>query len=188
MHTIKITPKLTIWISVYIRQIYLIAESNQIEKNRFGSENRIETFLPELECSSTEVSHSRLAVVALAECLMSFTYLFFFMMSINNVGGCCFIFHRLVNKDYDWDSLVQFVMHYSFIIMQELLLPIRQQPPIFMNIRNYVRNAVSDITRNWLNKMEISNVFPLISNFVFELSLFVVVDGAVKFLQNTRLL
>ena len=109
-------------------------------------------------------------------------------MSINNVGGCCFIFHRLVNKDYDWDSLVQFVMHYSFIIMQELLLPIRQQPPEFMNIRNYVRNAVSDITRNWLSKMEISNVFPLISNFVFELSLFVVVDGAVKFLQNTRLL
>jgi len=109
-------------------------------------------------------------------------------MSINNVGGCCFIFHRLVNKDYDWDSLVQFVMHYSFIIMQELLLPIRQQPPEFMNIRNYVRNALSDITRNWLSKMEISNVFPLISNFVFELSLFVVVDGAVKFLQNTRLL
>ena len=114
--------------------------------------------------------------------------LIFFMMSINNVGGCCFIFHRLVNKDYDWDSLVQFVMHYSFIIMQELLLPIRQQPSEFMNIRNYVRNAVSDITRNWLSKMEISNVFPLISNFVFELSLFVVVDGAVKFLQNTRLL
>ena len=26
-------------------------ESNRIEKNRFGSENRIETFLPELECS-----------------------------------------------------------------------------------------------------------------------------------------
>jgi len=38
------------WISVYKRQIYQIAESNR--KNRFGSENRIETFLPELECSS----------------------------------------------------------------------------------------------------------------------------------------
>ena len=29
---------------MYKRQIYQIAESNRIEKNRFGSENRIETF------------------------------------------------------------------------------------------------------------------------------------------------
>ena len=29
-----------------------MAESNRVEKNRFGSENRIETFLPELECST----------------------------------------------------------------------------------------------------------------------------------------
>jgi len=29
---------------VYKRQIYQTAESNRIEKNRFGSENRIETF------------------------------------------------------------------------------------------------------------------------------------------------
>ena len=29
--------------------MYQIGESNRIEKNRFGSENRIETFLPELE-------------------------------------------------------------------------------------------------------------------------------------------
>ena len=28
---------------------------NRIEKNRFGSENRIETFLPELECSTTHM-------------------------------------------------------------------------------------------------------------------------------------
>jgi len=37
-----------------MRQIYQIAESNRIEKNRFGSENRIESklFLPELEWSS----------------------------------------------------------------------------------------------------------------------------------------
>ena len=31
---------------MYKRQIYHIAESNRIEKNRFGSENRIETFCP----------------------------------------------------------------------------------------------------------------------------------------------
>jgi len=39
---------------VHKRQIYHIAESNQIEKNRFGSENRIESklFSPELECSN----------------------------------------------------------------------------------------------------------------------------------------
>jgi len=38
----KITAELTIWISVYKRQIYQIAESNR--KNRVGSENRIKTF------------------------------------------------------------------------------------------------------------------------------------------------
>lgn len=32
----------------------------------------------------------------------------------------------------------------------------------------------------------VSNVFYLIANFIYELLLFVVVDGAVKFLQNTR--
>jgi len=41
---------------VYKRQIYQIAESNRIEKNRFGSENRIDSnrnfFLPELACST----------------------------------------------------------------------------------------------------------------------------------------
>ena len=36
---------------MYKLQIYQIAESNK--KNQFSSENRIETFLPELECSST---------------------------------------------------------------------------------------------------------------------------------------
>ena len=41
---------------MYKRQIYQIAESNRIEKNRFGSENRIESklFRPELECSSVQ--------------------------------------------------------------------------------------------------------------------------------------
>ena len=34
--------------------MYQIGESNR--KNPFGSENRIETFLPELECSTTRVS------------------------------------------------------------------------------------------------------------------------------------
>jgi len=34
----------------------------------------------------------------------------------------------------------------------------------------------------------VSNAFYLIANFVYELLLFAVVDGAVKFLQNTRLL
>ena len=37
---------------MYKRQIYQIAESNR--KNRFGSENRIKTFFPELECSNTQ--------------------------------------------------------------------------------------------------------------------------------------
>jgi len=41
MHIIKITPNL-IFEYQYKRQIYQIAESNR--KNRFGSENRIETF------------------------------------------------------------------------------------------------------------------------------------------------
>ena len=42
--------------SVYKRQIYQIVESNRIEKNRFGSENRTESklFLPELECSTAQ--------------------------------------------------------------------------------------------------------------------------------------
>jgi len=42
---------------VYKRQIYHIAESNR--KNRFGSENRIESklFLPELECFSPYVGN-----------------------------------------------------------------------------------------------------------------------------------
>ena len=41
---------------MYKRQIHQIVESNRIEKNRFGSENRIESklFLPELECSTAQ--------------------------------------------------------------------------------------------------------------------------------------
>ena len=34
----------------------------------------------------------------------------------------------------------------------------------------------------------VSNVLHLIENFIYEILLFAVVDGAVKFLQNTRLL
>ena len=37
---------------MYKRQIYQIAKLNR--KNRFGSENRIKTFFPELECSNTQ--------------------------------------------------------------------------------------------------------------------------------------
>jgi len=40
MHAIKITLNLLL---VYKRQIYQIAESNRIKKNRFDSENRIES-------------------------------------------------------------------------------------------------------------------------------------------------
>jgi len=43
MHTIKITVNELFKILVYKRQIYQIAESNRIEKNRFDSENRIES-------------------------------------------------------------------------------------------------------------------------------------------------
>jgi len=52
MHTIKITPNL--------RQIYQIAELNR--KNRFGSEKESNRnfFLPELECSSSEIQWHQL--------------------------------------------------------------------------------------------------------------------------------
>ena len=45
MHTIKITPNLLFeyQCTLYKRQICQIAESNLIEKNRFGSENLIES-------------------------------------------------------------------------------------------------------------------------------------------------
>ena len=52
MHTIKITPNLLFEYQCtsgkFIRLPY------RIEKNQFGSENRIEIFLPELECSSLQ--------------------------------------------------------------------------------------------------------------------------------------
>jgi len=51
MYTIKITPNL-LFEYQYKLQIYHITESNK--KNRFGSENRIQTFLPELECSTLQ--------------------------------------------------------------------------------------------------------------------------------------
>ena len=50
MHTIKITSN-----SLFKYQCTsgkFIRLPNRIEKNRFGSENRIESFLPELECST----------------------------------------------------------------------------------------------------------------------------------------
>ena len=39
---------------MYKRQIYQIAESNRIEKNRFGSENRLETFSPNWNAQCTD--------------------------------------------------------------------------------------------------------------------------------------
>ena len=52
MHTIKLTPNL---LFEYQRTSgKFIRMPNRIEKNRFGSENRTETFLPELECSSSK--------------------------------------------------------------------------------------------------------------------------------------
>jgi len=52
MHTIKITPNLLF--EYQCASGKCIRLPNRIEKNRFGSENRIEwkLFLPELECSS----------------------------------------------------------------------------------------------------------------------------------------
>ena len=55
MHTIKITPNLLLQYQCTSGKF--IRLPNRIEsKNRFGSENRIESklFLPELECSSAE--------------------------------------------------------------------------------------------------------------------------------------
>ena len=56
MHTIKILLTYCLNISVaYKRQTYQIAESNRIEKIDSVvkiESNRIETFLPELECST----------------------------------------------------------------------------------------------------------------------------------------
>ena len=53
MHTIKLV--LTYYLNISVQAANLsIAESNR--KNRFGSENQIESklFLPELECSSIQ--------------------------------------------------------------------------------------------------------------------------------------
>ena len=58
MHTVKLLLTYYLNISVQAANIYQIAESNRIEKidsvARIES-NRIETFLPELECSSNKV-------------------------------------------------------------------------------------------------------------------------------------
>ena len=53
MHTIKLL--LTYYLNISVQATNLPdcrIESNR--KNRFGSENRIETFLPELECSNDD--------------------------------------------------------------------------------------------------------------------------------------
>jgi len=56
MHIIKITPNLIF--EYQCTSGKFIRLPNRIEKNRFGSENRIESklFLPELECSTTEIN------------------------------------------------------------------------------------------------------------------------------------
>ena len=58
MHTVKLLLTYYLNISVQAANIYQITESNRIEKidsvARIES-NRIETFLPELECSSNNV-------------------------------------------------------------------------------------------------------------------------------------
>ena len=58
MHIIKITPNLLF--EYQCTSGKFITLPNRIEKNRFGSENRIESklFLPELECTS----HDRLRI------------------------------------------------------------------------------------------------------------------------------
>jgi len=50
MNTIKITPNLLL--EYQCTSGKFIRLPNRIEKNRFDSENRIETFLSELECSN----------------------------------------------------------------------------------------------------------------------------------------
>jgi len=67
MHTIKLL--LTYYLNISVQAANLSGcriESNR--KNRFGSENRIETFLPELECSSHESSFETKAVATAGGC------------------------------------------------------------------------------------------------------------------------
>jgi len=52
MHAIKIRLLLTYYLNTSVQAANLSDCRIESKKNPFGSENRIETFLPELECSS----------------------------------------------------------------------------------------------------------------------------------------